>query len=380
MKERKLLLAVAALVIVIAAAFALSSPRTGRLEVGGDAPVETAAVDVRIDQPRRPASQLCASSAGYQQLKAAAFEQAIRVRGEPANLTRLAATSVVRMENPVVTSEDGDTAICSGRLVIELPPGAERGAGGERRLAADVVYAAQSDGAGGIAYRLTEGEAIVSSLAAFDIDSSLQPPPVASPPVELAEAPEPEDELPVIIRPDPADRPAPRPTPKAAPPARAEREEPARPAPAARVERDQPARRPAPSRPAPAARVERVKSDRAPASAKPAPVARAERTEPAPRPRPAAERTSRPSFNCASARTRSERTICASDSLAAKDRAMSSLFFSALNDADPGTRRELQRTRNRFLAYRERCASEACIAGAYDGRIAEIRDIMELAE
>ena len=72
--------------------------------------------------------------------------------------------------------------------------------------------------------------------------------------------------------------------------------------------------------------------------------------------------------------------ICSSDRLASKDRAMSSLFFSALNDANPRTRRELQRTRNRFLSYRERCSSEACIAEAYDGRMQEIRDIVELGQ
>jgi hypothetical protein len=36
----------------------------------------------------------------------------------------------------------------------------------------------------------------------------------------------------------------------------------------------------------------------------------------------------------------------------------------------------LERTRGRFLAYRERCGSDACIADAYRGRIREIRDIM----
>lgn len=59
---------------------------------------------------------------------------------------------------------------------------------------------------------------------------------------------------------------------------------------------------------------------------------------------------------------------------------MSSQFFSALNSASPRTRRELERTRNRFLSYRERCQSEACIAEAYDGRMQEIRDIVELSE
>ena len=55
---------------------------------------------------------------------------------------------------------------------------------------------------------------------------------------------------------------------------------------------------------------------------------------------------------------------------------MSSLFYSALSDADSSRRRELRRTRDRFLAYRDRCGTEACIAEAYDGRMNEIRDIM----
>ena len=59
---------------------------------------------------------------------------------------------------------------------------------------------------------------------------------------------------------------------------------------------------------------------------------------------------------------------------------MSSLFYSALSDADPRTRALLRRTRDRFLAYRERCGSEACVAEAYDGRMEEIRDIMAESE
>ena len=59
---------------------------------------------------------------------------------------------------------------------------------------------------------------------------------------------------------------------------------------------------------------------------------------------------------------------------------MSSLFYSALADADPTTRRELRRTRDRFLAYRDRCGSDACVAEAYDGRMDEIRDIMAAAD
>jgi uncharacterized protein len=68
--------------------------------------------------------------------------------------------------------------------------------------------------------------------------------------------------------------------------------------------------------------------------------------------------------------------VCANPGLAASDRAMSSLYFSSLASADSRQKAALRRTRNRFLAYRERCGSEACVAEAYQGRMMEIRDIM----
>jgi uncharacterized protein len=69
--------------------------------------------------------------------------------------------------------------------------------------------------------------------------------------------------------------------------------------------------------------------------------------------------------------------VCESDRLAAKDRQMSSSFYQALANADPQRRRELRRTRDEFLRYRDRCRDEGCVAQAYDGRSQEIRDIME---
>ena len=56
---------------------------------------------------------------------------------------------------------------------------------------------------------------------------------------------------------------------------------------------------------------------------------------------------------------------------------MSSMFYSAMASADAPRRSELRRTRDRFLRYRDRCDSDACIAEAYEGRMREIRDIME---
>ena len=86
--------------------------------------------------------------------------------------------------------------------------------------------------------------------------------------------------------------------------------------------------------------------------------------------------SARPSFNCANARTRGEIAVCRDSGLAALDRQMASQFYSALRNADARQRALLQSTRGGFLAFRDRCRSDACIADTYRGRIREISDIM----
>ena len=99
---------------------------------------------------------------------------------------------------------------------------------------------------------------------------------------------------------------------------------------------------------------------------------------PAPPPETAAPDTSsaNPSFDCRFARTRSEIAVCNNGGLASLDRQMADLYNRSLGQADPEQHDLLVRTRNRFLAYRDRCRSESCIAGAYQGRMREIDDIM----
>jgi hypothetical protein len=337
MDNKKIALAVAALAIIIAAAFGYSTSR------GVKSKQTTAKAELSEKQEKR-LSQACATSGTYERLKEVAFEEAIRIRNsDPANLDTLAANSVVRMENPVVKSRDEElnVTVCTGRFVLELPPGAEAGFGGERRLVADIEYAAQASADGsGLVYQMNGAEPIIYKLAAFDLQRQRMTAPALQPGTAMADAG-------VAAAAPAAPVPAPAPAPVREPdpePRVVQREAPP------------PPPRPRPVEPRPEPRVE----------------PRAE-----PRPEPVrATASSRPSFNCRSARSRSERMVCSSDSLAAQDRAMSSLFYSALADADPGTRAQLRRTRDRFLAYRERCGSEACVAEAYDGRMEEIRDIM----
>jgi len=85
----------------------------------------------------------------------------------------------------------------------------------------------------------------------------------------------------------------------------------------------------------------------------------------------------RPSFNCANARTRGEIAVCKDPGLAALDRQMATQFGRAMATATPEQQAILQRTRNFFLGYRDRCPNNSCVGDAYVGRMREIRDIME---
>lgn len=108
----------------------------------------------------------------------------------------------------------------------------------------------------------------------------------------------------------------------------------------------------------------------------PVPTMRPTTTEPPlARPAPAAA-TVRPSFDCRSARTSSERAVCSSSSLAALDRDMAAQYRSALANGSSDDRRLLAQTRDRFLMYRDRCGSDQCIAATYRGRMREIGDIV----
>lgn len=263
----------------------------------------------------------CSSQATYDRLKQVAFDEAIRIRNaDPVNLDTLSTHSLVRVENPVVKSRDEtlDVTVCSGRFVLQVPPGAERAFDGKRQLVADIEYAAQAAADGsGLVYQIKGAEPIIYRLATFDLRSDTYRP--KSPATEVAVA-------------------------QAAPP------------PEARTAAPPPPPPPPAATPAPAA----------------SPTAR-----PAPAPTQAAPRVAAaaPSFNCRVARSRSERMVCSSPQLASLDREMSSRFYSALSRGNEGVRAELRRTRDSFLRYRERCPDEACVAQAYRDRMDEIRDI-----
>jgi uncharacterized protein YecT (DUF1311 family) len=270
-------------------------------------------------EQRERIRKACASEGTYARLKELVFDEAARIRkSDPRNLDPLAAAAVVRMEQPVVKSRDDslNVTVCAGHFVLELPPGAENAFDGERRLTADVEYAAQAAADGsGLVYQMDGAEPIIYRLATVGMRGAL--------PRVVPVAPGPAPNPPSVVVP----------TYPAGPEAAAKRE----PSPPSRVA----ARPPAPE----SAAVTRV--------------------------------TVRPSFNCRYAKTGTEKMICTSPPLAAQDRQMASLYYDLMAGADPATRGHLRRSRDAFLGRREQCRSEGCVASAYASRMAELRSIAQ---
>lgn len=336
-----------------------------------------------------PQSRLCGSNATYAKLKESAFDEAKRIRERDTDaLDKLADASVVRMENPLVESADNalGLTVCSGRMVLELPPGSAGAFDGKQRLAADVTYSAQkaADGSGTV-YKIDGGEPIIYRLASFEARGTrtaavqpdgFDPAPAAAQDRDVGDTKaEPMDET------EPRAAPSP---PRVPEPDIVDERELARDI-AREQEREREATRLAEQRrlareaqAEQTARAQRMRQAdrRAEREARDARVAAARRDgrgEPDPDARPT--RTARPSFNCRYARSRVEKTICGSDELASRDRGMANLYFRTVEGADPVVRRRLSASRLRFLSYRDRCGSEACIAAAYDDRVDEINDI-----
>lgn len=285
------------------------------------------------EQRREREAQLrraCASQLTYDRLREYAFDEAQRIRGgDEGLLDRIATAATVRIEDPLVKSRDEalNVTVCTGRFVLDLPPGAQNAFDGERHLVAEVEYAAQAAiDDSGLVYHMTGAEPIIYRLATLGGVGTIPAPPVATaqpapPPTAVPNAP---SAAPARIA-----------TADAGPP---------------------PTAPPVPARAAPPER----------------------RPPPRPRQEPRAEApagNSSPSYNCRHAGTRTEMMVCGNSALAASDRRMASAYYAALAQSDGETRSRLRRTRDRFLARRERCDSSACVAAAYDDRVREIREI-----
>ena len=98
--------------------------------------------------------------------------------------------------------------------------------------------------------------------------------------------------------------------------------------------------------------------------------------QPQPPAQPAPTPDANPSFNCDHVGNSAEVAVCSDPGLAALDRQMAADFNRGMSSGDDRQRRLLQKTRTRFLNYRNRCATDQCIQETYQSRIREIGDIM----
>lgn len=126
--------------------------------------------------------KLCASGHVYELIKRELFRRAAQRRGtDQANYDRLAAYASVRMENPVMESEDPSTGAvnCSGSLSLDLPPGVAV-SGGRRTLSSEIDYSVTeaADGSGPVVL-VRNADAITTELAT--LVGINEPPPSSSP-------------------------------------------------------------------------------------------------------------------------------------------------------------------------------------------------------
>jgi hypothetical protein len=331
MRRNTLFAALGGLILVLLAFWVVNMSRGGgdnpdKLDdatasaTGIEADAETAAAD-------GPA-QRCGSQKSYDLVGRELFRVAAATRGsDAAAFQRLAGYAAVRVSSPVVRRRDEglDTTVCSGAVTIDLPPGVEV-AGGRRSLSATIDYALQpaADGSGDVV-TLSGAEPIVVPLATLSKSS------------DLASAQQQQQAAPVTSE-SVASTTDTQPSTSGARPSA----QPSAPPPVRRAPAPPPVLRPTPSTPAPQV----------------------------------ATSNARPSFNCRNARTFGERAVCGSSGLASLDRQMASQFNRAAASAGPGERALLNRTRTRFLGYRDGCRSNDCVADAYRGRMREIDDIM----
>ena len=270
----------------------------------------------------------CASRLTYARLKEYVFDEAARIRNsDPRRLDQVAAYSAVRMDDPVVKSRDDqlNITVCTGQFVLSLPPGIQDAFDGQPTIKADVEYAAQAAADGsGLVYSMSGAEPIIYRIATLGLRTR--------PLSQIAAAPavtEQDEEEPKVIVAEARPQPLSRTTPVVSPDKEA----------------------------APVVARQAASGDRAPS----------QRTK--------TKAAASPSFKCRYAKTSSEKMVCSNGSLAAADRRMSAVFYSEMTSAPAKTKRALRQSRDNFLARRERCSSEACVARVYEERVAEIRRI-----
>lgn len=133
-------------IAAIAAAVVLLVVAAVLIARGGGGPQDRLSDEERETAAAAGAAERCSAQRTYDAIKRELFRQAARVRGSDHQaFERIATHAAVRMERPVVRSQDDSvgTVGCSGLLVLDLPPGVAV-AGGRRSLSAEISFVVQT--------------------------------------------------------------------------------------------------------------------------------------------------------------------------------------------------------------------------------------------
>ena len=120
-----------------------------------------------VPSAQTASDKMCASKSTYDVIKRDLFRRAAQLRGsDQAAYEQLSTVAVLRMENPVMESEDNSTGSvnCSGSVFLDLPPNVAV-EGGRHTLTADIDYAVQPVAGGTGQVLLRNAGAIVTPLA-----------------------------------------------------------------------------------------------------------------------------------------------------------------------------------------------------------------------
>lgn len=284
--------------------------------------------------PKPDSAARCASRATHERIKRELFRRAARLRGsDQAAFERIAGSSLIRVDRPELMAQNEllGTIRCRANVALDLPPGVAV-LGGRRSLTAQIGYALEADGSSAIS--LSDEGLVVAPLAT--LAQVRRPPDIGGE--------EPAKARPPVVEPPPAPPPV-------------------------RVVPVPPPVRVAPVRVA-QTKVAPARAGAAP-PAKAAPAPPPARAEPE---RPASQ--AQPSFSCRYAKGRGENAVCGNADLARLDRHLAVLYGQSWGQADAARRERLLSTRERFLARRDACRSDACVTGVYVRRMREVSEIM----
>lgn len=173
-KRNQWLLGIAGVVVVAVLAY-FGTMALGLGEYDGAPIDEVADAGGPTDEERETEAgeRLCAAQTAVDSVRQTVFDRARdAARGEPEPLVRLERDSLARIEDPRLERYDADAerATCTGRFVLQLPPGTESAFSDSRRLTASIDYVAEPGPGGAVVSRLFGADMVIDRLASADLE------------------------------------------------------------------------------------------------------------------------------------------------------------------------------------------------------------------